>query len=51
MMFSYEVSDAPAMARIFYDGKIIDTVGPWDTVESAQIWAESYVNLKNAGLE
>lgn len=49
-MFSYTVDDNPPVARIFYDGKIIDVVGPWDTTASAETWAESYVNMRNAGI-
>lgn len=49
-MFSYEVADNPPIARIFYDGKVVDVVGPWDTLESAETWADSYVNMRNAGI-
>lgn len=49
-MYTYEVTDSPPMAKIFYDGKVIDVVGPWDAVESAQIWAESFVNKSNLGI-
>lgn len=49
-MFTYEITDE-SIAKIFYDGKVIDVVGPWDSRESALTWAESYVNMRNAGLE
>ena len=49
-MYTYEVTEDPAMAKIFYDGKIIDNVGPWESVEAAQLWAESFVNKSNAGI-
>lgn len=50
-MFSYEVSENPPVARIFYNEKVVDVVGPWDSVESAKTWAESYINMRNAGIE
>lgn len=50
-MFTYEVTDNPPMARVSYDGSIIDVVGPWDSVESATTWAESYTNMRNAGIQ
>lgn len=50
-MFTYEITDDPTLAKIFYNGKVVDIVGPWDTRESALVWAESYVNMRNAGLE
>jgi hypothetical protein len=38
------------MARIFFDDNVIDVVGPWDQLESAQTWAEAYVNKLNLGI-
>lgn len=50
-MYTYEISDSPTLAKIFYNGLVIDIVGPWDTQESAQSWAESYTNKMNLGIE
>jgi len=49
-MYTYEVTDTPPMARIFFDDNVIDVVGPWDQLESAQTWAEAYVNKLNLGI-
>jgi hypothetical protein len=50
-MYTYEVSKTPPLAKIFYDEKVVDVVGPWDSEESAQTWAESYTNKLNLGIE
>jgi hypothetical protein len=49
-MYTYEISETPPMARIFYDGQVVEVVGPWDAIVSAQTWAESYVNKSNLGI-
>lgn len=49
-MYTYEVTEEPVLAKIYYDQNIIDTVGPWESVESAELWAEAYVNKSNLGI-
>lgn len=49
-MYTFEVTDDPAMARIFYDNSVVDVVGPWESMESAQAWSESYINKMNLGI-
>lgn len=46
-MYSYEVSGNPPMCKIFKGTTIIDYSGPWESVESAEIWASMYVNALN----
>lgn len=50
-MYTYEVSEEPVMAKIFYDENIVDNVGPWESAEAAQTWVESYVNRLNLGID
>jgi hypothetical protein len=49
-MFTYEVSDNPPMCRIISNESVIDESGPWESVESAQTWAEAYTNKLNSGI-
>jgi hypothetical protein len=48
-MFTYEVTDNPPMSKVFSNGNLIDQSGPWDSVESAETWAEAYTNGLNEG--
>lgn len=50
-MYTYTITEEPPIARIFYNEKVVDVVGPWDTRESAETWAESYTNRLNLGIE
>lgn len=50
-MYTYTVSEEPPLAKIFYNEKVIDVVGPWDSSESANTWAEAYTNKLNLGIE
>jgi hypothetical protein len=50
-MYTYEISESPVLAKIFYNGLVIDIVGPWDERESAELWAESYTNKMNIGIK
>jgi hypothetical protein len=50
-MFSYVlINDNPRgpLVQILYGNNIIDESGPWESIESATTWAESYVSMKNA---
>lgn len=49
-MYTYQVLEEELIVRIFYDDALIDQIGPWDSLESAATWAESYVNKMNAGV-
>lgn len=49
-MYTYEVSGTPPMCKIFSGTSIIDNSGPWESVQSAETWAEMYVNSLNAGI-
>lgn len=50
-MYTYEITEEPAMAKIFYDDNIIDNVGPWESPEAAREWSETYVNRLNLGID
>jgi len=49
-VYTYLLIEDGPFVHILYDGLVIDEVGPWDSVDSASHWAESYVNRKNAGI-
>ena len=38
------------MCKVYFNESVIDHSGPWESVESAEIWAEAYTNKLNAGL-
>jgi hypothetical protein len=49
-MYTYQITVEPVMAKVFYDENIVDNVGPWESIEAAQNWVESYVNKLNLGV-
>lgn len=49
-MYTYQILENPPTAKVFYNENVIDIVGPWDSVNSAQNWVESYVNRLNLGI-
>lgn len=49
-MFTFEVVGTPPMALVKSDGVIIDNSGPWESIESATIWASTYTNALNEGI-
>jgi hypothetical protein len=52
-MFSYKIVETPKgpHVQILYGDNVIDESGPWESLVSVINWAESYVNLKNSGIE
>jgi hypothetical protein len=46
-MYTFEVTSNPPMCRILYNGKTIDYSGPWESEESAILWAEQYTDELN----
>lgn len=56
-MFSYSLIETGPYAengplvQILYGDNVIDESGPWESVESASNWAQSYVNMKNSGIQ
>lgn len=56
-MFKYIiVQEGPGTERgplvqILYGDNIIDECGPWESLGAAISWAESYVAMKNAGVQ
>jgi len=50
-MFKYIIVEDGPYVQILHDENIIDECGPWESLTAAVHWAESYVNLKNAGIE
>ena len=51
-MFKYVIISEPEpFVQILHGDNIIDECGPWESLTAAIHWAESYVNLKNSGIE
>ncbi len=47
MAYTYNVTSDNA-CEVLKDGVKVDTVGPWDSAEGAQIWGESVCNKYNS---
>jgi len=50
-MFSYVVIEEGPKIQILHGENVIDECGPWESLGSAIDWAESYVALKNSGIQ
>lgn len=50
MSYSYQITDNPPMCKVYLDGSLIDESGPWESKESAEIWAASWTNKLNLGV-
>ena len=50
-MFSYEIDAENILVRILYSDNVIDESGPWENLTAAIHWAESYVQLRNSGIQ
>lgn len=52
-MFLYKIikSHTGPLVQIIYGDNVIDESGPWESLVSAISWAESYVGLKNSGIQ
>lgn len=51
-MFSYNIVNSNPrgpVVEILNGGNVIDECGPWESIESATVWADAYVGLKNSG--
>jgi hypothetical protein len=48
-MYTYEVTDNPPMCNVLKDGSVVDSSGPWESVEAATAWAELFVAKCNGG--
>lgn len=50
MIYTFQITGNPPMCKVYSNGTIIDQSGPWESVESAQTWAEAYTNKLNSGI-
>lgn len=50
-MFSYIVIEKGPKIQILYGDNVIDESGPWENLSVAIEWAESYVGMKNSGIQ
>lgn len=50
-MFSYLIVEDGPYVQILHNDNLIDESGPWESLSAATHWAESYVGMKNAGIE
>ena len=49
--YTYEIEENPPMAKIYKDGLLIDSSGPWESISAAADWVTLMVSRLNAGLE
>lgn len=49
-MYTFEIVGDPPICKVFSDILVIDESGPWESVESATLWATAYTNKLNDGL-
>lgn len=50
-MFRYIIIEDGPRVQILYGNNVIDECGPWESLTAAIHWADSYVNLKNSGIQ
>ena len=50
-MFSYIIIEEGLLVQILYGDNVIDESGPWESLSAAVHWAESYVGMKNSGIQ
>ena len=50
-MFSYLIVEDGPYVQILHGNNVIDESGPWESLSAAINWADSYVGMKNAGIE
>lgn len=53
-MFSYRINtDNPAgpYVEILSSNNVFDVSGPWESLASAIQWADTYVQVKNSGIQ
>ncbi len=49
-MYTFEIVGDPPLCRVLSDGIVIDESGPWESAESAEMWATAFTNKLNDGL-
>lgn len=50
-MFSYRIIIEGPYVQVLHGENVFDECGPWENLTAAIHWAESYVNLKNSGIQ
>jgi hypothetical protein len=48
-MFSYVILEDGPTVQILSHSNVIDESGPWESLNAAIDWAQSYVDFKNSG--
>lgn len=50
-MYTFSITDNPPMCTVYNDSEVYDLSGPWESVESAQSWAQEFVDKLNGDVQ